>query len=185
MRRIFNLGALLLVASSLWLGGCGKPAEVSEAKTYKIYKQQVSLTPPKGWAVKEEPSPDTKDGQIAAVVFTPPTGFGHIAVTVTPEIKQTQEFMNQLGNGVRARKGKIVKEWYEHKFDDPDKQNAYFMEYDLQDAGVGHAHQKGMQVQIFTKENVLYSLVFTADPEVYDANKTTFEALVKSFEKAK
>lgn len=178
------MGALLLVASSLWLGGCGKPAEVSEAKTYTIYKHKVSLTPPKDWTVKEEAAPDTKEPQLAAVVFTPPTGFGHIAVTVSDNMPQTQEFMNQLGNGVRARKGKILKEWYEHKLDDPDKENAYFMEYELQDAGVGHAHQKGMQVQIFTQDKVLYSLLFTADPEVYDANKATFLALVKSFEKA-
>lgn len=179
------MGALFLVASSLWLGGCGKPAEVSEAKTYTIYKHKVALTPPKDWTVKEEAAPDTKEKEVAAVVFTPPTGFGHIAVTVTDKMPQTQDFMNQLGNGIRARKGKIVKEWYEHKLDDPDKENAYFMEYELHDAGVGHAHQKGMQVQIFTQDKVLYSLLFTADPEVYDANKTTFLALVKSFEKAK
>ena len=185
MRKIFKGGVLILLASAFWLGGCGKAPEVSESKTYTIYKHKVSLTPPKDWTVKEEAAPDTKDKETAAVVFTPPAGYGHIAITVTDEMPQTQALMDQLGNGIRARQGKILKEWYEHKLDDPDKENAYFMEYELQDAGVGHAHQKGMQVQIFTQKKVLYSLVFTADPEVYEANKTTFLALAKSFELAK
>ena len=184
MRKIFKGGVLILLASAFWLGGCGKAPEVSESKTYTIYKHKVSLTPPKDWTVKEEDSPDVK-GEKAAIVFTPTTGYGHIAVTATDNLAQTKEFMNSLANAISARQGTIVKQWYEHKLDDPDKENAYFMEFDLKDAGVGHAKQKGMQVQIFTEKKVLYSLVFTADPEVYEANKSTFLALVKSFELAK
>ncbi|MFN8609357.1 MAG: hypothetical protein U0931_17595 [Vulcanimicrobiota bacterium] len=184
MRRIFKSGVLLLLASSLLMGGCGKPAAVSEAKTYTIYKHKVSLTPPKDWTVKEEDSPDTQ-GEKAAVVFTPPQGYGHIAVTATDNLPQTKEFMNQLANAVFSRKGKIIKQWYEHKLDEPDQENAYHMEFELEDGGVEHPKQKGMQVQIFTQKKVLYSLVFTADPEVYEANKATFLALVKSFELAK
>jgi hypothetical protein len=183
MRRIFKMGALLVAASSLWLGGCGQPAAVSEAKTYTIRKHKVSMTPPKDWKERQEEEPK---GEVAAVVFEPPDGkFGHIAVTITPEIAQTQEFMDRLGNAVVSRKGKILGQDYEHKLDDPDQKNAYWMEFSLEDGSVDHPKQKGKQYQIFTKDKILYSLVFTADPEVYDANKATFEALVKSFEKAK
>ena len=105
-----------------------------------------------------------------------------LAVTITEGVAQTQEFMDRLGNGISARQGKILKQWYEHKFDEPDKENAYHMEYELRDAGPSAPVQKGMQVQIFTQKKVLYSLVFTADPAVYDANRATFLALVKSFE---
>lgn len=45
--------------------------------------------------------------------------------------------------------------------------------------------RRGMQVQISTATTSSYSLLFTADPEVYDANKNNFLALVKSFELAK
>lgn len=184
MRKIFNSAALLCLAASLWIGGCGKSAEVASTQTYTIYKQKVQLTPPKDWKVRQEPSPDDKN-QTAAVVFDPPTGWGHIAITVTEGVKQDKEFMNQLANGIKPFGGSIVKQWYEHKLDDADKENAYFMEYKLDDAGPSHPKQKGMQVQIFTTEKVLYSLVFTAEPEVYDAHRETFVALAKSFDRAK
>lgn len=185
MRNFFKTGLLLWVTASLWLGGCATspPAQVSDAKVYKIYKHKVSITPPKDWKVREEQSPDVK-GENAAIIFQPPEGEGHIAVTVTDGIEQTQEFMNQLANGVYQRKGKILDQHYEHKLDDPDQKNAYFMEFELEDASLRNPHQKGMQVQIFTQKKVLYSLVFTADPKVYESNKATFLALVKSFELA-
>jgi hypothetical protein len=191
MRKFFKSGLLIWVAASFWVGGCATspPAQVSQAKVYAVYKHKVSLTPPKDWKVREEKSPDAKD-QNAAIFFDPPPvegkepGNGHIAVTVTDGISQTQDFMNQLANGIQARQGKILKQWYEHKLGDPDKENAYFMEYELKDAGLKNPNQKGMQVQIFTQKKVLYSLMFTADPAVYDAHRSTFLALVKSFELA-
>lgn len=185
MRKIFKSGLLIWVAATVWLGGCtsSPPPQVSDSKVYAVYKHKVSLTPPKDWKIREEKNPDAKD-QNAAIFFDPPTGNGHIAVTVTDGITQTQAFMNQLANGIQARQGKILKQWYEHKLNDPDKENAYFMEYELKDAGLTNPNQKGMQVQIFTEKKVLYSLMFTADPEVYDANRSTFLALVKSFELA-
>lgn len=181
MRRFFNGGWVLGLLTLLYVSGCSSaPPQVDQAKTYLIYKHQVRLAPPKDWKEHQEKSPDVP-GEIAAVVFEPPTGFGHIAVTATDGIQQTQQFMNQLANGVTARQGKIVKQWYEHKLDEPDKDNAYHMEYALEDAMPGHAKQKGMQVQIFTQKKVLYSLVFQADPEVYDAHREAFLGVVKSF----
>ena len=182
MRKIFN-GCALLLAASLWMTGCSKPAATSPAQVYTIYKHKVSLAPPQDWKVRQEPSPDNKE-EVAAVVFEPPQGKWHLAVTITEGVKQDQAFMDRLGNGIRARKGTIVKQWYEHKLDDPDTKNAYFMEFDLQDAGPENPHRKGMQVQIFTQKGVLYSLVFQAVPEVYDANRSTFLAMVKSFQLA-
>lgn len=182
MRKIFNASALLL-ATTLWLCGCSKPAETGAAQTYTLFQQKVTLTPPQDWKVRQEASPDNKE-QVAAVVFEPPQGVGHVAVTMTEGVKQTQEFMDRLGNGIRARKGKILKQWYEHKLKDPDPKNAYFMEFELEDAGPDNPHRKGMQVQIFTQKEVLYSLIFQATPEVYDAHRATFLALVKSFELA-
>ena len=182
-----------MVAASLWLAGCGKPPAVSDAHVYTIYAHKVSLNPPKDWKERQEKSSGETTStaspapaaEVAAVVFEPPTGYGHIAVTVTPDMPQTKEVMNLFANGVRARQGTILKQWYEHKLNDPDKENAYHMEYELKDAGAGHPIQKGMQVQIFdTQKKVLYSLVFTADPAVYEANKATFLELVKSFELA-
>ena len=193
MRTIFKSGLPICLAASLWLGGCTQspPAEVTDAKVYTVYKHKISVTPPKGWTVREERSSDVPstatpavDSDVAAVVFEPPSGYGHIAVTATDGIKQTQDFMNQLANGIQARQGKIVKQWYDHKLNDPDPKNAYHMEFELKDAGPAHPIQKGMQVQIFTSKNVLYSLVFTAEPKVYDDNRATFLALVKSFELA-
>lgn len=182
MRKIFKTGACLWVAATLLLGGCSRPA-VESTQSYTIHQQKVKLSPPKDWKVRQEKSPDSKDPkEIAAVIFEPPQGRGHIAVTVTEGVAQTQEFMDRLGNGISARQGKILQQWYEHKFDEPDKENAYHMEYELRDAGPSAPVQKGMQVQIFTQKKVLYSLVFTADPAVYDANRATFLALVKSFE---
>jgi hypothetical protein len=186
MRRFFKVSAALALGMGLFLGGCSpKSAQLEPAKVYTIYKHKVTFTPPAGWKERSEKSPDAKD-QVAAIIFEPPTGYGHIAVTVTDGITQTQEFMNTLYNGIRARQGKIIKQDYEHKLDDPDQKNAYWMEFELKDAGPGHPVQKGRQVQIFgTQQKVLYSLVFTADPEVYDANRETFLAMVKSFELAK
>ncbi|MBT9588476.1 hypothetical protein IV102_34380 [bacterium] len=185
MRNIFKSGVLIWVAAAVWLGGCtsSPPPHVSDAKVYAVYKHKVSLTPPKDWKIREEKNPDAKD-ENAAIIFEPPTGYGRIAVTVSDGIPQTKDVMNRFYNGVRQRQGKILKQWYEHKLNDPDKENAYHMEYELKDAGPQHPVQKGMQVQIFTKQNVLYSLVFNAEPAVYDANRSTFLALVKSFELA-
>lgn len=205
MRRIFNAWALrgLLclsaVSCTVALAGCSQKAETTSAQTYQIYKHKVSMTPPKDWKVRQEvapagppsstaspaPSASPAPTEFATVVFEPPGGGGHIAVTVTDGVQQTQAFMNQIANGLHARQGKILKEWYEHKLDDPDKDNAYHMEFEALDPGVGKGKQKGMQVQIFTKEKVLYSLVFTANPEVYDAKRATFLELVKSFERVK
>lgn len=202
MRKIFNawvLRSLLVVGVTtvgVGLSGCGQKAETSAAQTYQIYSHKVSMTPPKDWKVRQEKAPlgppsgtatpGTPGGEeFASVVFEPPSGGGHIAVTATDGVEQTKEFMNQLANGLHARQGKILKQWYEHKLDDPDKENAYHMEFETLDSGVGKGRQKGMQVQIFTKEKVLYSLIFTANPEVYDAHRATFLALVKSFDRAK
>lgn len=197
MRRIFKSAVLIWATASLWLGGCqsGPPPQVSDSKVYTIRGHKVSMTPPKEWKVREEktmvegapgsPSPSaTPPTEVAAVVFEPPSGYGHIAVMATDGMPQTKELMNQFANGIQARQGKIVKQWYEHKLNDPDKDNAYHMEFELKDAGPLHPVQKGMQVQIFTQKKVLYSLVFTADPEVYNQNRATFLALVKSFELA-
>ena len=184
MRKIFKTSACLWVVATLLLGGCSRPA-VESSQSYTIRQQKVKLAPPKDWKIRQEKSPDSKDpNEIAAVIFEPPQGRGHIAVTITEGITQTQEFMDRLGNGIAARQGKFLKQWYESKFGEPDKQNAYHMEYELRDAGPSSPVQKGMQVQIFTQKKVLYSLVFTADPTVYDANRATFLALVKSFELA-
>lgn len=203
MRSFFKSAVLVWAAASLWLGGCqsGPPPQVaSESKVYTIRGHKVAMTPPKDWNSREEevtvdqppvkpsatpmgtPTPLPKE--VAAVVFEPKTGYGHIAVMVTDGMPQTKDLMNQFANGVNARNGKIIKQWYEHKLNEPDKENAYHMEFELKDAGPLHPVQKGMQVQIFTQKKVLYSLVFTADPEVYDQHRATFLALVKSFELA-
>lgn len=198
MRKIFNggralstLGTGLALASVLWLGGCGKPAEVSSAQSYTVLNHKMSMTPPKDWKKTEEKSSEKpekgkeKQGsdQPLAIRFDPPSGGGFIVVTATDGVTQTKELMNTFYEGIRARKGTIIKQWYEHKLDDPDKENAYFMEYGLKDPGVGKTEQKGCQVQIFdTRNKVLYSLIFNADPPVYDAHRETFMALVKSFD---
>jgi hypothetical protein len=202
MRKIFNAwvfrGLLVFGVTGLSVGlsGCAQKAETSAAQTYQIYKHKVSMTPPKDWKVRQEKAPAGPPSQsatpaaaageeFASVVFEPPSGGGHIAVTATDGVEQTQEFMDRLANGLHARQGKILKQWYEHKLDDPDKENAYHMEFETLDSGVGKGRQKGMQVQIFTKEKVLYSLIFTANPDVYDAHRATFLALVDSFDRAK
>lgn len=170
----------MLLLVGICLTGCGQP-DTAQRQTYQIYKHKVSLTPPKDWKVRQE-----KDGgEVADVVFEPPQKDGRIAVTVTDNMPQTQEVMNRFALGISMHNGKRTKEWYEHLLDDPDPQNAYFMEYEVLEPGVGKQPQKGMQVQIFTKEKVLYSLLFTADPSSYERYRSTFLAVVKSFDRVR
>jgi len=162
---------LLVVCVLLLVAGCSGPT--TPPQSHEISGTQVSFSPPPPeWKVRKVEDPKTK--KVQAVFFDHPGGQGHLAVTVTNDVKElNKEMLNDLVDAVLRRKGKVASQKYLNVAGD--KENAYRMEFE-----VDEGKSRGVQVH-FPQNGKLYSIVMTVPAQEFGPAEKVFDNLVSSF----
>lgn len=160
---------LLVVCVLLLVAGCGGPKTPPQAFDIDGTKVEFSPPPPE-WKLRKV----EENKLVQAVAFDHPSGQGHLAVTVTKDVKElNKEMLNDIALAVTKRKGRIVKDKYISVAGD--KENAYRMEFETDEG-----KSKGLQVH-FPQGGKLYSIVMTVPASEFSAASKVFDNLVASF----
>ena len=169
--------------------GCGEKGPPSQAPaTFTLTTQKVEFAPPPAdWKKHSQTVIDADPGlpkdTVMAVIFEPPTGEGHIAVTNEPQVKndkgkiveleEDQDLLNKIAMAVVKRNGEITNQTYIKV----DGREAYRMEFTY---GDGKLKMQGVEVH-FSKKGYHYALALHAPEEKFKSYAPYFEQVVKTF----